>query len=199
MHCVDQKQTHPAEFSCIDGGNGCFPWRRIAVIANRPFQRKALIHRAQGRPLPPWAAEIGCSSWTQALLKFIVAHPGVTCAIPATSQVAHMHGRFLGYGMLAFSVLLLPIIELAAGRSWSGLSFFGSATVPTSIGTLGLAAMLSLRLALLLIPIPALWCIIAALLQLGLGDLLWWLPAVAVQVGVVSALMGRQVRLGSRA
>jgi diketogulonate reductase-like aldo/keto reductase len=64
--------------------------RGIAVIANRPFQRKALIHRADGHPLPGWAAEIGCASWAQALLKFIVAHPAVTCAIPATSQVAHM-------------------------------------------------------------------------------------------------------------
>lgn len=64
--------------------------RGIAVIANRPFQRKALIHRADGQPLPGWAAEIGCQSWAQALLKFIVAHPAVTCAIPATSQVAHM-------------------------------------------------------------------------------------------------------------
>jgi len=64
--------------------------RGIAVIANRPFQRKALIHRAEGQPLPGWAAEIGCESWAQALLKFIVAHPAITCAIPATSQVAHM-------------------------------------------------------------------------------------------------------------
>ena len=62
----------------------------IAVIANRPFQRKALIHRAEGHPLPGWAAEIGCESWAQALLKFIVSHPAITCAIPATSQVAHM-------------------------------------------------------------------------------------------------------------
>jgi len=62
----------------------------IAVIANRPFQRKALIHRAEGQPLPGWAAEIGCESWAQALLKFIVAHPAIACAIPATSQVAHM-------------------------------------------------------------------------------------------------------------
>lgn len=64
--------------------------RGIAVIANRPFRRKALIHRAEGHPLPDWAVEIGCRSWAQALLKFIVSHPAVTCAIPATSQVAHM-------------------------------------------------------------------------------------------------------------
>lgn len=64
--------------------------RGIAVIANRPFQRKQLIYRAEGQPLPGWAAEIDCQSWAQALLKFIVSHPVITCAIPATSQVAHM-------------------------------------------------------------------------------------------------------------
>lgn len=64
--------------------------RGIAVIANRPFRRKALIHRAEGNPLPGWAAEVGCENWAQALLKYIVSHPAVTCAIPATSQVAHM-------------------------------------------------------------------------------------------------------------
>ena len=62
----------------------------IAVIANRPFQRGALIDRLQGRPLPPFATEIGAGSWPQVLLKFIVSHPAVTCAIPATSRVDHM-------------------------------------------------------------------------------------------------------------
>jgi len=64
--------------------------RGIAVIANRPFRRGELVQRAQRHPLPAWAAEIGCSNWPQVLLKFIVSHPAVTCAIPATSQVAHM-------------------------------------------------------------------------------------------------------------
>jgi diketogulonate reductase-like aldo/keto reductase len=62
----------------------------IAVIANRPFQRGALIDRLQGRPLPPVAAEIGAANWAQVLLKWIVAHPAVTCAIPATTRVDHM-------------------------------------------------------------------------------------------------------------
>lgn len=64
--------------------------RGIAVIANRPFQRKDLIRRFAGRPLPPWAAEIGCDTWAQFLLKFIISHPAVTCVIPATSRVDHM-------------------------------------------------------------------------------------------------------------
>ena len=63
--------------------------RGIAVICNRPFQRGALIARFAQRPLPPWAGEVGCTSWAQFLLKFIVSHPSVTCAIPATGNPAH--------------------------------------------------------------------------------------------------------------
>lgn len=64
--------------------------RGIAVIANRPFRRGALIDRLRHRTLPPWAAEIGCQTLPQFLLKFIISHPAVTCAIPATSRVDHM-------------------------------------------------------------------------------------------------------------
>ena len=64
--------------------------RGMAVIVNRPFQRGALIEKLQSKPLPEWAGEIGCATWPQFLLKFIVSHPAVTCAIPATSNPAHM-------------------------------------------------------------------------------------------------------------
>jgi diketogulonate reductase-like aldo/keto reductase len=64
--------------------------RGIAVIANRPFQQGALIQSLRRHPLPSWADEIGATSWAQFILKFIVSHPAVTCAIPATGQVAHV-------------------------------------------------------------------------------------------------------------
>ncbi|HEY0488319.1 MAG TPA: aldo/keto reductase [Telluria sp.] len=64
--------------------------RRIAVIANRPFRQGELTEALRRHPLPPWARDIGCASWAQVLLKFIVSHPDITCAIPATSQVAHV-------------------------------------------------------------------------------------------------------------
>ena len=64
--------------------------RGIAFIANRPFRRGALVDRAKRHPLPPWAGEIDCADWAALLLKFIVSHPAVTCAIPATSRVDHM-------------------------------------------------------------------------------------------------------------
>ena len=62
----------------------------IAVIINRPFQRGGLFNLVKNKPLPGFAAEIDCANWAQFFLKFIVSHPAVTCAIPATSQVAHM-------------------------------------------------------------------------------------------------------------
>jgi aryl-alcohol dehydrogenase-like predicted oxidoreductase len=64
--------------------------RGIAVIVNRPFQQGVLIRRLERHPLPPWAAEIDCTSWAQFGLKFIISHPAVTCAIPATTRVDHV-------------------------------------------------------------------------------------------------------------
>ena len=64
--------------------------RRIAVLANRPFAAGELFSKLRGKPLPPWAHEIGCASWAQFLLKFVISHPAVTCAIPATSKVQHL-------------------------------------------------------------------------------------------------------------
>ncbi len=64
--------------------------RNIAVICNRPYRRGQLIDAVQNHPLPAWAADAGAANWPEFLLKFIVSHPAVTCAIPATSQVVHM-------------------------------------------------------------------------------------------------------------
>ena len=64
--------------------------RGIAVLVNRPFRAGALLEALAGLRLPAWAAEIDCTHWAQLVLKFIVAHPAVTCAIPATSQVEHL-------------------------------------------------------------------------------------------------------------
>jgi len=69
--------------------------RRIAVIVNRPFRQGDLTQALAGKPLPGWARDINCTSWAQALLKFIVSHPDVTCAIPATSNPAHARENML--------------------------------------------------------------------------------------------------------
>ena len=64
--------------------------RGIAVIVNRPFGGGNLFSRVRGKPLPDFAAEFNCTSWAQFFLKWIVAHPVVTCAIPATNNVQHL-------------------------------------------------------------------------------------------------------------
>jgi diketogulonate reductase-like aldo/keto reductase len=64
--------------------------RGIAVLVNRPFAEGALLRRLAGRPLPAFATDIGCRTWAELLLKFVVSHPAVTCAIPATSSATHL-------------------------------------------------------------------------------------------------------------
>lgn len=64
--------------------------RGAAVIVNRPFDGGSLFGEVKGKPLPGWAAEIDCANWAQVFLKFVISHPAVTCAIPATSSPAHM-------------------------------------------------------------------------------------------------------------
>ena len=64
--------------------------RGIATMINRPFQRGALFQQSRGHQLPDLAQELGCNSWGQFFLKFILGHPAVSCIIPATSKVHHM-------------------------------------------------------------------------------------------------------------
>jgi diketogulonate reductase-like aldo/keto reductase len=64
--------------------------RGVAVIANRPFSGGDLIKGLLKKPLPEWAKEIDCDSWAQLLLKWVVSHPAMTCAIPATSKINHL-------------------------------------------------------------------------------------------------------------
>ena len=64
--------------------------RGIAVIINRPFDGGDVFGAKTARPLPGWGAELGCATWAEALLKFVVSQPAVTCAIPATSKLAHL-------------------------------------------------------------------------------------------------------------
>ena len=70
--------------------------RGVAVIVNRPFGGGDLFSRVRGKPVPEWAAEIDCTSWAQFFLKWIVSHPAVTCAIPATSKLRHLEDNMRG-------------------------------------------------------------------------------------------------------
>lgn len=64
--------------------------RGAAVLVMEPFASGDLFTRVKGKPLPAVAGELGCTSWAQLFLKFILAHPAVTCPIPATSKVKHL-------------------------------------------------------------------------------------------------------------
>jgi len=64
--------------------------RGLAVVINRPFDGGDLFSRVGQRPLPAWANEIDCANWAQFFLKWVVSHPAVTCAIPATRNPAHL-------------------------------------------------------------------------------------------------------------
>ena len=64
--------------------------RGMAVMINLPFGRGRLFTAVQGQPLPPWAGEFDCVSWAQFFLKYIVAHPAVTCAVPGTAKADYL-------------------------------------------------------------------------------------------------------------
>jgi diketogulonate reductase-like aldo/keto reductase len=70
--------------------------RGVAVLVNRPFAEGGLFRRVRGQALPAWAADIGCESWAQFFLKWIIGHPAVTCAIPATSNPEHLADNMKG-------------------------------------------------------------------------------------------------------
>src|SRR3954471_12387957 len=86
--------------------------RGVAVIANRPFGGGNLLARLHGKALPEWAAEFDCQSWAQFLLKWIVAHPAVTCAIPATANVRHLEDNMrAGIGKLPDASMRERMVE----------------------------------------------------------------------------------------
>ena len=75
--------------------------RGLGVMINRPFRRAQLFNQFAHHPLPPWSADIDCENWAQFFLKFVVSHPAVTCAIPATSKVSHLQENMgAQYGQL---------------------------------------------------------------------------------------------------
>jgi len=176
------------------------PWRLRLVLAGLGLSWLWTSWAYQLQTLAPllWAGELFAIAFAlQSGL--LIASAALPTPALRSLPVAHRRqlGVRLGYGMLAFAVLLLPLIELATGRPWSGLSLFGSAATPTAIGTLGLVGVLGLRHILLLMPIPVLWCLVASLLQFGLADPLWLLPGVAILVGLAAASIRRQPGMAS--
>jgi diketogulonate reductase-like aldo/keto reductase len=91
--------------------------RGIAVLVNRPFSAGDLFQRVRGQALPPWAADVGCESWAQVFLKWILADPAVTCVIPATSRVQHLVDNMrAGLGSLPDESARTRMAALVGGR-----------------------------------------------------------------------------------
>lgn len=85
----------------------------VAVIANRPFAAANLFRRVKGKAVPEWAAEFDCTTWAQFFLKYIVAHPALTCAIPATSKPHHAEDNLrAGYGRLPDAAQRRRMVEV---------------------------------------------------------------------------------------
>ena len=90
--------------------------RGTAVLVNQPFGGGGLLRRVLGRKLPDWAGDIGCTSWAQILLKFVLANPAVTCVIPGTGKPEHMKDNVrAGLGIYPDAALLKRMVaEIAA-------------------------------------------------------------------------------------
>jgi len=88
----------------------------IAVVINQPFGGGGLLARVGRQPLPAWAAETGCTSWAQLLLKFVLAHPAVTVVIPGTGRPEYMLDNVrAGVGAYPDAALRSRIVEAVGG------------------------------------------------------------------------------------
>jgi diketogulonate reductase-like aldo/keto reductase len=84
----------------------------VAVIANRPFAAASLFSRVRGKEVPAWAADFDCKSWGQFFLKYILAHPAVTCVIPATGKPQHLLDNMMaGVGRLPDAAMRKRMVE----------------------------------------------------------------------------------------
>jgi len=87
----------------------------IKVLINRPFGEGALFRAVRGKPLPPFAAQLRCTSWAELLLKYVISHPAVTCAIPATSNPDHLRQNMsAGKGPMPDAAMRKRIVDAVA-------------------------------------------------------------------------------------
>jgi len=108
---LEVMRKYPLDFIQVDysianreAATSVFPFaleRRIAVLVNLPLGRASLINQAGTRALPQWAADIDVLSWSQFLLKYVISHPAVTCAIPGSTKLKHLEdNQRAGHGRL---------------------------------------------------------------------------------------------------
>jgi diketogulonate reductase-like aldo/keto reductase len=110
-HMVEYMRQYPLDFVQVDyslanrdAAADVLPLaleKRVAVLANIPFGYGSVLRQAQQRKLPDWAADIDVTSWSQFLLKYVIAHPAVTCVIPGSTKLEHLEqNQLAGRGRL---------------------------------------------------------------------------------------------------
>jgi aryl-alcohol dehydrogenase-like predicted oxidoreductase len=115
-HMVEYLRQYPLDFVQVDyslanrdAASDVLPLaleKRVAVLANVPFGFGSVLREAQQRKLPDWAADIDVTSWSQFLLKYVIAHPAVTCVIPGSTKVEHLEqNQLAGRGRLPDAAL----------------------------------------------------------------------------------------------
>jgi aryl-alcohol dehydrogenase-like predicted oxidoreductase len=122
-HMVEYMRQYPLDFVQVDyslanrdAASNVLPLaleKRVAVLANVPFGFGSVLRQAQQRKLPDWAADIDVTSWSQFLLKYVIAHPAVTCAIPGSTKVEHLEqNQLAGRGRLPDAALRKKMEEI---------------------------------------------------------------------------------------
>ena len=88
----------------------------VATLANRPIEQGALVRGSKRRDLPPWAADYQITSWAQFFMKYLIAHPDMTCIIPATSNPGHMIDNLnAGRGDLPDEIVRRKMVDWVEG------------------------------------------------------------------------------------
>lgn len=64
--------------------------KKLTVFINLPFGRDRLFTATRDKPLPDWAKEIGCTSWAQVFLKYVLSHPSKPIVIPGMAQTRYI-------------------------------------------------------------------------------------------------------------
>ena len=106
---------NPEEPGAMDLALAAAMDNQVAVIVNRPFEEGDLFRAVKGKALPDFAAEIGCTSWAQFFLKWIISNPAVTCAIPGTGRVAHIEDNMAACTGRARRISVMPSSSRACG------------------------------------------------------------------------------------
>jgi aryl-alcohol dehydrogenase-like predicted oxidoreductase len=88
----------------------------VAILINRPFENGDIFRHSGTKPLPGVALDLGCTTWAQLFLKYVIAHPAVTCVIPATRKVEHLEANMrAGTEPLPTEAMRQEIV-----RAWEG-------------------------------------------------------------------------------